>query len=273
MDAVIKHLSGTEHTLTVILGRYVFTFLFAAMIWLSANRPKITMDMWRAHFGRGIVMAICSSSFIYALSVLPLAKAITLFFVAPLIIPFLASILLGEKLTLNSVIAVVVAFLGACVALSGGAGSAAKGANTEYWLGVAAVLVAAVTYALSAVLLRERAEKDGSAIVGLLGALIPLVLVSLPALAFGSVPQPSSLPAFALMGILGAASLWCLTEAYRCSEAQKLAPLEYTALLWAAIFGFVFFNEAPQPRLWAGAVIIIAACLWHLQKTSKPKAV
>jgi S-adenosylmethionine uptake transporter len=56
--------------------------------------------------------------------------------------------------------------------------------------------------------------------------------------------------------------MWCLARAYALAEAQQLAPLEYTGLIWAAMIGFFFFAEAPRPQLWIGAVIIIGACLW-----------
>ena len=264
LDAVIKQLSLTEHTFVVTFGRYLCARPFALLIWQRAGRPKITRDMWRAHALRGAVMAGTASLFFWALSVVPLAEAITLSFIAPLIVPFFAAAMLGERLRAANVMASVAGFAGAVVAIFGdGHAGAPPGGDPElYQLGVLALLVFSVGYALTVVLLRARASQDGSAIVGVLATLIPGLIVAGPAVALGEAPSAASLPRFVFVGALGAVSMWTLTEAYARAQAQTLAPLEFTALLWAAAFGYAFFDEVPSPALWAGAAIIIGACLW-----------
>ncbi len=270
MDAVIKQLSLTEHTFVVAVGRYLFALPFALLIWHRAGRPAVTREMWRAHGVRGAVMAGSATLFFWALSVVPLAEAITLSFIAPLIVPFLAAAMLGERLRLANVAASAIGFAGAAIAVLGGDGAgSAPGRHPElYHWGVAALVVFSAGYALSVVLLRARAGRDGSAIVGVLGTLIPGVLVAGPALAFGEVPAAANLPLFLLMGALGAVSMWMLVEAYARAEAQTLAPLEFTALPWAAVFGAAFFGEVPGAALWVGAAIIIGACLWSGWKSA-----
>jgi len=105
--------------------------------------------------------------------------------------------------------------------------------------------------------------------VGVLGTLIPGALVAGPAVALGEVPAAASLPLFLFMGALGAVSMWTLTEAYVRAEAQTLAPLEFTALPWAALFGYAFFAEVPRVELWIGAAIIIGARLWSGWKAAQ----
>jgi S-adenosylmethionine uptake transporter len=264
MDGVIKYLSATEHTFVIAVGRYFCALPFAALIWMRAGRPAVTGEMWRAHLLRGVVIASSSSLFFWAVAVVPLAEVITLSFVAPLIIPFFAALLLKEKLRFANVAASFIGFSGAVVAVAGGPAAAASGGGDAglYALGIAAMLLFSVGYALSIVLLRARAERDGSAIFGVLGTLIPGALVAAPAVALGHVPALEMLPGFLAMGVLGTVSLWALSEAYARAEAQMLAPLEFTALPWAAALGYIFFSEVPRPQLWFGAVIIVAACLW-----------
>ena len=268
MDGVIKHLVGRYDVLSVTFGRYVFATAFAAVIWARAGRPNITAEMWRAHALRGAVIAVSGLCFFWALGVLPLADAVAISFVAPLLIPFFARAVLGERINPRSVAACVVGFIGVLVATLGRPNAAG---HAQHTLGIAAILTAAVTYALSVTLLRGRAGRDGAAIVSLLAALVPGAMIALPALAAGDAPKPHDLPAFALMGALGAGGIFMLAKGYAGAQAQKLAPLEYTALLWAVAIGFAFFSEIPKPQVLVGAVLIIGACLWGAQ-TPKPSA-
>jgi S-adenosylmethionine uptake transporter len=272
MDAIIKHLASQEHALVVAVGRYLFALPFALAIWLRAGRPQVTRDMLKAHGLRAAIIAVAGALFMWALGVMPLADAIALSFVAPLILPFVAWAILKEKVRLTSVAASAVGFVGAAIAVSGGddAAAAAGRDGAYYQLGVAAMLIFSLCYAVQISLLRARAEQDGSAIVGVLGTLLPALLLAGPAAAFGGIPQATSLPYFLAMGALGAVSLWMLTEAYARAEAQTIAPLEFTALPWAALFGYAFFAEVPRVELWIGAAIIIGACLWSGWKNAPP---
>lgn len=261
LDATIKHLGASEHALTISAGRYLFALVFAALIWLRAGKPAITGEIWRAHAMRGVVIAITSVSFIWSLTILPLADAVTYFFVGPLIIPLLAAVLLKERLRWRDGLAGLVGFGGAVVALSGGE-AAAKGDPELYAWGVVSIVISVITYALAVVLLRARAGRDGSAIIGVMGTLIPGLLIAGPALTFGTAPTASALPYYVVMALFATAGVWLTAEAFARAEAQQLAPLEFSALPWAALYGYAFFSEIPRPQLWAGAAIIVGACLW-----------
>lgn len=258
MDALIKHLAADLNAFTIAFWRYVFGALVAGAIYVGAGRPTITADMWRTHLVRGAFAAGAGVTFFYALGVLPLAQAIAIAFIAPLIIPFAAWIMLGERVRPASLVAGLVGFAGAFVAVSGEPASA-DGRHPEHAYGVAAVLASALLYAITIVMLRARAGKDGAPIVGLMQALVPAALVAGPALALAPPPPAHIFPTLALMGLMGASGWFLLIKAYARAEAQRLAPLEFTALGWASLFGFVFFAEIPSAQTLLGAVLIIAA--------------
>ncbi|HNR76205.1 MAG TPA: DMT family transporter [Parvularculaceae bacterium] len=263
MDGVIKHLVATNDVLVVTLGRYLFGAAFAAVIWLRAGAPTLTRDMWKAHGLRGFVIAMAATSFFWCLSILPLAELIVITFVAPLLVPFMASVVLGEKVRPRSLAAGFAGFAGVIVAAWGGDNFSP---DNQRLLGIGGALFSAVTYALSIALLRGRAGKDGAEVVGLLGAIVPGVIVAVPAVVTGELPPVRDLPDFLALGALAAAGIYLLARAYANAEAQVLAPLEYTALIWASLIGFLFFSEIPRPQVWLGGAIIIAACLWGAQK-------
>jgi S-adenosylmethionine uptake transporter len=259
MDATIKHLALTNHVLLVAFGRYLFGTLFSLGIWWRAGHPTVSREMWRAHGLRGFVIAVCAVTFFWALSVLPLAEAVTLSFVYPLLAPFVAMVVLKERVRPTSVVCALVGFAGVIVAMQG-APSEAESPNHD--LGVAAVLASAGFFSIAMVLLRERAQKDGAPIVGLMTSFVPGVILAAPTLAFATPPLLADWPFFLLMGALAAVFMYLMARAYAAAEAQQLAPIHYTELLWASAIGYIVFHETPRIQIYAGAGLIIAACLF-----------
>lgn len=259
MDAIMKHVVVSTHPLTATFGRSLLSLLFAVPLWFAVGRPALTRNVLGAHAVRGTVMAFSAGSFFWALTVLPLAEAVTLSFVAPLIIPFIAWALLRERPRLTSLIAGIVGFAGVLVTTQGAPASAD---TPERTFGIILMLLAAVAWAMSLVLLRGRASRDGPAIVVLMGGLVPAIVLA-PVVGFiGEVPPTDALLWMLAAAALTVAAVWMLTRAYARAEAQVLAPIEFTALAWAALFGWLFFAELPRIEVWVGAAIIIGACLF-----------
>lgn len=269
MDAVMKHLLESNPVLVVTFWRYVAATGFTLLAWHGAGRPEITREMLPIHLLRGAIMAASGFLFFWALTHMALAEAITLSFIAPLLLPPLASLILGERMRRESLVAGLVGFVGVLVAM--GIGPSGSSVKPE---AVAAVLLSALTYALSLVLLRLRASRDGVEVVGLLGAAIP-ALVQLPFM-LAMFPAEHILlerPDWlwvVLSGLLSALALQLIAGAYAKVEAQRLAPLEYSTLAWAALLGWAFFAEPVALRTWFGAAIIAAACLWQARQPVLP---
>lgn len=259
MDATIKHLAQTNHVLLVTFGRYLFGALFSLMIWQRAGRPSISAEMWRAHGLRGFVIAACAVTFFWALSVLPLAEAVTLSFIYPLLAPFVARVVLTERVRPASVICALVGFAGVIVAMQGAPNEAG---SPQHDLGVAAVLTSAFFFSIAMVLLRERAQKDGAVIVGLMTSVVPGLILVAPTIVFATPPELSDWWFFLQLGALAAVFMYLMAKAYSRAEAQQLAPIHYTELIYASLIGFIVFHETPRVQIYLGAALIVAACLW-----------
>jgi S-adenosylmethionine uptake transporter len=270
MDAVMKHLVQQHPAVLATVWRYLAAIVFILPFWWREGRPRIRAEMLPVNLARGAAIAASAFLFFWSLKVLPLAEAVTFAFVAPLMIPPLASLLIGERMQAGSVLAGALGFAGVLVAV----GMDPSELTEERLLGVGAVLLAALTYALAIVLMRLRAARDGPSILSLLGALIPLALLA--PFAAWLVPASAWLPVGAdwlfvgLAGLTGAVALQFIARAYARAEAQMLAPFEYTALLWAALFGWLFFAEPVGLRTVLGAAIIAAACLWQARRPPVP---
>ncbi len=257
MDGLVKHLGQTYSIPEVTCGRYVAGLGFTLALWRARGALPFDRAMLRFHAVRGVIIALAGLGFFYAVKVLPLAEAITISFIAPLMVPFIARAFLREKFRPVSLAAAAIGFMGVIVAEWG---QPLDLGSVRLW-GVLSVLAGATFYAATLVLLRARAGSDGPARTGVLGSLFPALILSPFALATGATPALADLGTFVLMGLLGTAGMWCLALAYARAEAQQIAPLEFTALFWSALTGYVGFHEVPRAGLFAGAAIIVAAAV------------
>jgi S-adenosylmethionine uptake transporter len=195
-----------------------------------------------------------------------------LIFCAPLMIPPLAWWLLGEKMRVAAMGALVAAFVGVLVTVQGAPEAADTARRLE---GVASGLAASGLYALSVVLLRQLAQKDDAIVTAFLGNIFPALYLLVPAVVVGVMfgpPQLAEMPLFAVTGLTGFLLWFLLTQAYARAPAQSLAAAEYTALIWSAALGYVFFAEIPRAQVWFGATIIVAAVMmaaWDSHRRSK----
>jgi len=268
MDVIVKYLARQGIPVPVItLARYTTGTILALMVWQVQGRPALTRKMMPLHLIRGLLISAMALAFYWSLTQLTLAEAITLSFIAPLLVPPMASLFLGEQMLPRFLAAGALGFAGVLVTIQG-----APSFDGDRLLALGAVLFAAVAYAGSSVLLRARAAADGSTIVTLMGALIPMLVLS-PAAIGAPVPDLVTLGWFVLLGLIGNIGMQFLSRAYARIEAQILAVMEFTALPWAALFGWLFFAEPVRVQVLIGAAIILAACLWATREPAAPAQV
>lgn len=258
MDALIKYAALTSAVMVVVCARYVSAIPLTGAIWWLRGAKKIDAAMLRFHALRGLVVAFAATGFFYGLTILPLAEAVTIAFIAPLLIPMFAWGLLGERPRAASIGAGAIGFGGVLIAVGGGGFGTLSGARLQ---GVVAVLAAAAVFALAIVMLRARAGRDGPARVNFLGTIFPALFTAPLAIATGTPPALADLPVLVGVGVLGTLGMSLYASAYARAEAQALAPLEFTALGWGAAIGWLAFAEVPRPELFAGAALIVAATL------------
>lgn len=259
IDVCVKYLAAEINVVVLTVWRFLFGGVYATAIFLAMRRPWPMWEAWRFHTMRGAIHLTAAMSFFYALTQLGLAEATVMGFTAALMIAPIARVLLGEKFGPVSVAAAIIGFAGAAITLSGETGGAPEDGNRL--LGTAAVMLSAVTYATSIVLLRMRAQREDTLTIVMLSNVLPAA-IGLPALFLvGEAPTMAQFPVLAALGFFGLGIWWLFTIAYGRAPAQRIAPLEYTALIWSALFGWIFFGEVPGWQLYVGAVIIIVACM------------
>ena len=259
MDALIKQLSPRYPTLEIAFLRFAFGTVGATVyaLWMRPGWP--TREAAAYNGLRVLLVVVTATSFFFALGRLPLADAIAMGFISPVLTALLGAMLLGESLDWRIVLALAAGFLGMLLIVGGKLG--ASGMGEEVLIGAAAVLVSAVCYSLNLIVLRHRATRDPLAQIILFQNLGPALILALPALWVWTTPTLADLAVFAFLGTIGVIAHTMLAHAFARIEAARLAPIMYVTLVWGVVFGFLFFAEVPGLATIAGAGLIVLGTL------------
>lgn len=258
MDAAMKGASVAAGVFTALFLRVVIGSALMLPIWLKAGNGMPAPAVLKLHLLRSAVVALMAPLFFWGLVRMPLAEAIALSFIAPLIALYLAAVLLGEQIGRMAIAASLVGFGGVLVIVAARLGQA-EFTNEAGW-GIAAVLTSAVFYAWNLVLQRQQAQLAGPAEVAMFQNLFVAAFLTPVAPWLLHWPAPEALGAIALAAMLAIVSLMALSWAYARAEAQVLVPIEYTGFGWAALFGWLWFAEPVTWTTVAGVALIVAAC-------------
>jgi S-adenosylmethionine uptake transporter len=268
MDVLIKLVGARFPTFQLVFLRFAFGFVVAGAVWLWLRPPSPSRAAIRANTLRGVIGLVTATSFFYALQTLPLAETIAFSFLSPLFLAAFGALLLGERLSRAIFVGLGLGFGGMLVMV---AGLGAGGASLER-TGVMAAVASAVTYALSLVLLRQRAQQDALITIVLFQHVVPAVAMAVPAMLVWVQPTVAEIAIYALLAVLGVSGHLLMGMAFRRAEASKLAVTEYSALLYATIFGFIFFGELPGLATLAGTALIVGGTVIAMRERATRRA-
>ena len=260
MDAVLKTLAGSYPTLQVaaLRGLTALPLVCIYVVWRREVHLLLRIR-WPLHLLRGVIGIAMLALFTFSLKELGLAEAYTIFFVAPLMITVLAIPVLKETVSARHWAAIAVGLGGVLVALR-------PDQDAFFSLGAIAVLVAAAFYAVSAIAGRVLSRTD---------AAVTLVFwtTAMWAVGAGVLAWPHWVPvaydhwpvllALAVTGFVGQLAI---TEAFRSGKASAVAPFEYSALAWAIMLDYAFWNAVPDRYTLLGGAIIIASGIYLIRK-------
>ena len=258
MDALMKGLSLSIGTYNALLWRTLAGAAIGGAVFFGRRMPWPGPEAMRLHLKRGILGAVIAVFFFWGLARVPMAQAIALAFISPIIALYLAAVLLGERIAKGAIFASLFGFAGVVVIL---AGQAEAELGQEAMLGSASILIAACCYAYNIILMRQQAQAAGPVEIAFFISVIMTTCFLLAAPFMAVLPPAGEWPEIGLAAVLALLSLLLLAWAYARTEAQYLAPVEYTGFVWAALFGYLIFAEEVAPLTYAGATMIVAACL------------
>ncbi|HEV2816017.1 MAG TPA: DMT family transporter [Allosphingosinicella sp.] len=264
MDAVMKHLALALGAYNALLWRTMAGAIFGGLVFALTRSPWPARPVLRIHLIRGSVGTLMAILFFWGLARVPLAQGVALAFVAPLIALYLAAIILKEKIERRAIAASALGFAGVLVIL---AGQVQAQLGPEALRGSIAILCSAALYAWNIILMRQQAQVARPVEIAFFTSAIMTTGFLLAAPFLAAAPPAAALPAIAGAAVLAFASLILLSWAYARAEAQYLAPVEYTAFIWAATFGLIVFAEPVRPLTVFGAAMIVVACVVAARRT------
>ena len=258
MDALMKGASLATGAYTASLLRSAIGALLVGPLWLATRPAMPGRAVLRLHLERGVVSAGMALTWFFALTRLPLAEAIALTFVAPLLALYLARVMLGEQVGRRSVLGAVLGLAGVLAIVGGRIGSGTL--EPRMLPGLAALAVSALLYAYNFVVIRRQSQVAGPLEVATFHGLVGALVQGLAAPWLFVVPPLAVLGTITISAALTSAGAMALAWAYARAQAQVLVPLEYTGFIWAALLGWVMFAEPVGLATLAGAVLIVAGC-------------
>jgi drug/metabolite transporter (DMT)-like permease len=255
------------------LGTWQITFLtrippllvaLAVTAQATGSPFRIQTKFFRIHMIRGVLVLLTTTTFFAALKYLPLADCIVIAFAAPVFVTALSGPMLKEKVGWRRWSAVGVGFAGVVVAVD----------PTESWpgdtgLGIGLVLTSALAYALTLTTLRGLSGKEHTHNLLFYSTAFTIVAAAIPGIIYWQPIGWQAVGVMLIQGLASAAGQLAMIRAFRFGEASMLAPIEFTALIWATLFGFWFWAELPTATVLIGAALIIGANLYIAHREAR----
>ena len=262
MDAIAKYLSAELSFFQITWARYFFTVFWTLPLMLIFFRKNLTFsENPKLQILRGLTLLSANICFFYSISIISMAKALTLAFVAPLVTTALSPILLGEKVGIKRWTAVIVGFIGSLVVIRPG--------FIEFNLATIAALGTGCLYGVYLIITRKLHTTDNPLltllITGIVGAsistfFVPIVWVN---------PTNIEWLWLSIMGIFACLGHLLLIYSLRFADASRLAPFGYFEIITTIILGYYIFNDFPDMWTFLGLFIIISSGIYIFRRELK----
>lgn len=280
-DIIIKYFSAHYSVLQIVFVRGMIA-LGLLLLMIRLTRETIALKSRRPGLmvARGLLGFSSYTTYYLAVAAMPLAEVVSITFTMPLFVTAMSALILGEKVGLRRWSAVVIGFIGVLIILS---------PSGEFnSLAVVFAFIAAITYASQTILTRFLGNHDHPMTIafnailvftvasGILSLLLVNGIISIPSshpsLAFFGrdwvMPSDVDLVLMLVIGVIAAVGFYCLSRAYCSSEASAIAPFEFTYIVWAVVFGYLFWNEVPGSTTVIGILVLISSSLyiWYRER-------
>ena len=255
MDTIAKYLSTDLSFLQITWARYFFTVFFALPFMFFFFKKKLT---WTTkpmlQLLRGLLLFFANILFFYSISIISMAKALTLAFVAPLITTALSPFLLNEKVGFRRWTAVIIGFLGSLIVIRPG--------FIDFNLASIAGLGTGFFYGIYLIVTRKLHTFDNPLLTLLLTGVVGLIIGSFIVPFVWTHPTFHQWALLALMGIFACLGHFFLILSLNYADASKLAPLGYFEIVTNIILGYYFFGDFPHHWTWIGLSIIVCSGIY-----------
>ena len=265
VDAQAKYLTDHLPSLQIVWARQIGLVLGVLMLIAWHGRTILRTGFPVLQIGRGVAAALSATLFIIGLNFVALADAVSVTFVAPLVVTMMAALLLGERVGLHRWTATVIGFLGALIVIRPGFAS--------FHPGLLLPLTAAVLFAVRQVISRHIGSRDRTETTLAYTALTAFLMLSVvQPFIWQPVGSTRLLLIMASMSLMAALGEFLVIRALEVGQAVFVSPLHYTIIIWASLYGYLIFGQFPDIWTWAGSFVIMASGLYVLHRERKRAA-
>ena len=259
-DAMGKWLVASFSVGQVVLIRSIGAFIVLGPMIANQGTDKLfRMERPLLQLLRVVATTVDTGMFYAAVVYLPLADVMSFYMAGPIYVAALSHLLLGEKVGWRRWLAILVGFCGVLVIL--------KPSSAAFSLSSAFALIGSIAFAF-AIILNRRLRGTSDTTLVTWQTIGTLIVGGVLAIGAWRTPSALDLGAMLLLGLVSCAAHLMITRALKLAPASTLAPLHYSLLLWAVVFGLVFFGDVPSARILVGSAIVVLAGLFifHRQK-------
>lgn len=239
------------HPLEIVFLRNVFGVIALAPVFVRSGVMVFRTRRLKLHFARALVQSLGMMSFFVGLTLIPFSEVTALSFSAPLFATVLAVLVMGERVRIRRISALLIGFAGVLVIVQPTAGALSVGALL--------ILGSSFTWAIAMTVIKSLSRTESSVTTTLYAGLFMAPLTMLPALYYWTDPTPLQFAWLLGIGISGTVGHVAFAQAFKLAEMSAVLPLDFLRLVWASAFGFFLFGEIPSLASWAGGLIIFAS--------------
>ena len=255
MDGFAKYLSSDLPVLQITWARYFFTVAFTLPIMFFFFRKNLVWtDKPKLQLIRGLILLTANLLFFYSISIISLAKALTLAFIAPLVVTAFSPIFLGEKVGFRRWSAVIIGFIGSMVVIRPG--------FVEINLASLAALGTGVMYGFYLIITRKLSSSDNPLLTLLLTGVVGAIIISFVMPFVWIKPTLNQWSMMAAIGIFACVGHLFIILSLKYADASKLAPFSYFEIVTNIIIGYYFFSDFPDKWTFLGLFIIILSGIY-----------
>ncbi len=259
MDAIAKYLSSDLSFFQITWARYFFTVVFTTFFMFLFFREQLKFSQnIKLQIIRGLSLFFANICFFYSISVISMAKALTLAFVAPLVTTALSPFLLNEKVGYRRWTAVLVGFFGILVVIRPGI--------IEINLASIAAVGTGCFYGFYLIITRKLHSTDSPLLTLLITGVVGVIIASFFVPIVWTNPTPIQWSWMALMGIFACLGHILIILSLRHADASKLAPFGYFEIVTNLILGYYVFSDFPDKYTFIGLFIIVSSGLYVFKR-------
>jgi drug/metabolite transporter (DMT)-like permease len=254
MQSIIRFVGETLPPFEVAFFRNLFGLVALAPIFISQGFTPFKTKKLHMHASRGCIQAIGMLAFFTGVTLIPLAQTTALSFSAPLFATVLAILVLGERVRIRRITALVAGFVGMLLVVRPG--------FAEINLGTMLIITSSLTWGIAIAIIKSMSKTESSATLTVYMGIFLTPITGVFAFFVWETPTWEQLAWLMLVGILGTVGHLAFAQSFRKADSTAVLPLDFTRLIWASVAGFLIWGEIPDAWAWIGGTVIFGSATY-----------